>query len=74
MKIYTELKAVKRSNASNANIDPLEKEFHKLSFRVLDLAKPLIYLSSRQKIKRKLWASLYHDILATRRRNIVTHV
>ena len=85
--LYTKLKAVKRSNASKANIDPLEKEFHKFFFRVLDLAKPLIYLSSRQKIKRKskkdvlvirtalkLWTSLYHDILATRRRNIMTQV
>ena len=32
--LYTELKAAKRSNTSKANIEPLEKEFHKLSFRV----------------------------------------
>ena len=51
------------------------------------MAKPPFYLSGRQKIKRKskkdvlairtalkLWASLYHEILATRRRNIVTQV
>lgn len=84
---YVQLKALKRSSASKANIDPMEKEYRKLSYKVLDLAKPLLFLSSRRKVRRKtradakaiktaikLWATLYHDILSSRRRNILSQV
>ena len=85
--VYTELKSIKRSSASKANIDPLEKEYHKLCFKILDLAKPLLFLAKRRKSRRKskkdaqaikaalrLWTTLYRDVLATRRRNILAQV
>ncbi|EFX76178.1 LOW QUALITY PROTEIN: hypothetical protein DAPPUDRAFT_249370 [Daphnia pulex] len=51
--IYLRLKASKGSNATKANIDPTKKAFKKQSFKVLDLVKPLLFLSNRSKLKRK---------------------
>ena len=85
--IYLRLKQSKNSNAAKANIDPAEKAFKKLSFKVLDLVKPLLFLASRSKLKRKsksdtvaikialrLWAALFRDITKTRRLNILSQV
>jgi hypothetical protein len=85
--IYIRLKAAKGSNATKANIDPTEKALKKLSFKVLDLVKPLLFLASREKSKRKsksdgnavkiavrLWATLFRDIIRSRRHNILSQV
>ena len=85
--IYLRLKASKSSNATKANIDPAEKAFKKLSFKVLDLVKPLLFLASRTKLKRKsksdavairialrLWAAIFRDIIKTWRLNILSQV
>ena len=85
--IYIRLKAAKGSNATKANIDPTEKALKKLSFKVLDLVKPLLFLASHEKSKRKsksdgnavkiairLWATLFRDIIRSRRHNILSQV
>ena len=84
---YLRLKELKSSAASKANVDPLEKVYRNQTFKVLDLAKPLLFLASRVKKKKKsraeksavrtalkLWAILYHDITKARRRNILTQI
>jgi hypothetical protein len=77
----------KKSNATKANIDPTEKVLKKLSFKVLDLVKPLLFLAGRSRLKRKsksdsmairialrLWATLFRDIIKSRRNNILSQV
>jgi hypothetical protein len=59
----------------------------KLSFKVLDLVKPLFFLAGRSRLKRKsksdimairiplrLWATLFRDIIKSRRYNILSQV
>jgi hypothetical protein len=59
----------------------------KLSFKVLDLVKPLLFLAGRSRLKRKsksdsmviriplrLWATLFRDIIKSRRHNILSQV
>ncbi|EFX68765.1 hypothetical protein DAPPUDRAFT_259675 [Daphnia pulex] len=83
--IYLRLKASKGSNATKANIDPTEKALKKQSFKVLDLVKPLLFLSNRSKLKRKsksnsvtikvalrLWSTLFRHIMKSRRHNILS--
>ena len=85
--IYLRLKASKKSNATKANIDPTDKVLKKLSFKVLDLVKPLLFLAGRSRLKRKsksdsmairialrLWATLFRDIIKSRRNNILSQV
>ena len=85
--LYKKLKAVKRSNASKTDIDPYEKFARHLSFKILDIAKPLLYLANRCGINKKsesevrairvalkLWAVLYNNVLQSRRRNIMTQL
>ncbi len=85
--IYLRLKASKGSNAAKANIDPTEKAYKKLSFKVLDLVKPLLFLAGRSNLRRRsssdckavkmalrLWAVLFRDIIRTRRHNILSQV
>ena len=50
---YLQLKSLKSSSATKANIDPLEKVYRNQTFKVLDLAKPLLFLASRVKKKKK---------------------
>lgn len=84
---YQKLKAVKGSSASKPNIDPLEKIYRAQTYKMIDLARPLMYLMSRSKLKNKtksdsrairaaltLWARLYGNILSARRRNILTQI
>ncbi|KZS07400.1 Uncharacterized protein APZ42_028944 [Daphnia magna] len=81
---YLRLKLLRRSSATKANIDPSEKAARKLPFKILDLAKPLMFLySSARKTKSdakairaamKLWASLYGEVLNSRRRNILSQI
>ncbi|KAK4037685.1 hypothetical protein OUZ56_029716 [Daphnia magna] len=47
--IYLRLKASKGSYA--ANIDPTEKVFKKLSFKVLDLVEPMLFLADRSRLR-----------------------
>ncbi len=54
--IYLRLKALKGSNAAKANIDPTEKAYRKLSFKVLDLVKSLLFLAGRLNLRsRSRW-------------------
>jgi hypothetical protein len=82
---YLRLKSAKRSTASKANIDTRKKEYRKLSFKILDLAKPLLFLNERTRQRRvynsdvkavqtalKLWVSLIRDVLFIRRHNILS--
>ena len=68
---------------SNARIE----ENDTMNEEILDLAKPLLFLAKRRKSRRKskkdaqaikaalrLWTTLYRDVLATRRRNILAQV
>lgn len=85
--LYLRLKSVKRSNASKANIDQAEKSSRRLSFKILDLAKPLLFLFKRASVRRKsradtkvirsalkLWGLLYGDVLYSRRLNILNQI
>ena len=81
--VYIRLKAAKGSNAIKANIDPTEKALKKLSFKILDLVKPLLFLVSRERLKSdgkaikiaiRLWAILFRDIIRSRRQNILSQV
>ncbi|EFX70085.1 hypothetical protein DAPPUDRAFT_328485 [Daphnia pulex] len=49
--ISLRLKASKNSNATKTNIEPTEKMLKKLSYKILDLIKPLLYLASRVNFK-----------------------
>ncbi|KZS08384.1 Uncharacterized protein APZ42_027687 [Daphnia magna] len=82
-----EEKIKKSSNATKANIDPTEKVLKKLSFKVQDLIKPLLFLAGRSRLRRRrksdskaikdalrLWATLFHDILKSRRHNNLSQV
>jgi hypothetical protein len=84
---YIRLKAVKSSSAAKANIDPIEKIYRNQTFKILDLVKPLWFLASRIKKKKKsrsdskamktalkLWAVVYHDITNARHRNILAQI
>ena len=85
---YIRLKAVKSSSATKANIDPVEKIYRNQNFKILDLVKLLMFLSSRMRKKRKsradakavktalkLWAVIYHDITNARfRKNWMTRL
>ena len=84
---YQRLKQRKGSNACKANIEPLEKIYRNQCYKGIDLAKPLLFLSSRSKLKKKtkaddkairvalkLWATLYRDIMQARRKNILSQV
>ena len=42
---YEKLKEAKRSQASKANIEPEEKPWRQLHFKLADLGKPLLYLT-----------------------------
>jgi hypothetical protein len=85
--VYLRLKSVKRSNASKANIDQAEKSSRRLSFKILDLAKPLMFLFKRASVRRKsradtkairsalkLWGLLYGDVLYSHRLNILNQI
>ncbi|KZS05645.1 Uncharacterized protein APZ42_031115 [Daphnia magna] len=85
--IYLRLKVSKNSNASKTNIDPTEKTLKKLSYKILDLIKPLLYLASRANLKKRkksdfiatqsairLWATLFRDIIKSRKQNILAQV
>ncbi|KZS00262.1 Uncharacterized protein APZ42_003513, partial [Daphnia magna] len=84
---YIRLKTVKSSSASKTNIDPVEKIYRNQTFKILDLVKPLLFLASRVKKRKKtradsrairtalkLWAVLYHDVTSARRRNILSQI
>ncbi|KAI9550901.1 hypothetical protein GHT06_004520 [Daphnia sinensis] len=84
---YIRLKTVKSSSATKANIDPIEKIYRNQTFKILDLVKPIMFLASRTRKKKKsradakavktalkLWAVLYHDITNARRRNILAQI
>ncbi|XP_045032012.1 uncharacterized protein LOC123474158 [Daphnia magna] len=84
---YYRLKTIKNSRASKSNIDPIEKIYRSQTFKILDLAKPLLYLHSRANLKKKsrsdakaikialrLWATLLNDVTRARRRNILTQI
>jgi hypothetical protein len=43
----------KHSIASKSNVDAKEKEYRKLSYKILDLGKPLLFLNGRTKQRRK---------------------
>nr|WBD92701.1 putative LTR retrotransposon isoform B [Daphnia magna] len=85
--VFLRLRTFKGSHATKANIDPTEKTLRKLSFKILDLVKPLLFLAGRRKLKRKsksdsiaikialrLWATLLRDVIKTRRHNILSQV
>jgi hypothetical protein len=85
--IYIRLRAAKDSNATKANVDLKEKVLMKPSFKIFDFVKPLLFLASREKLKRKskidgkliriairLWATLFCDIIRSRRHNILLQV
>ena len=72
---------------SKANVDHRENVYRNQTFKLLDLAKPLLFLASRVKKKKNsraekrtgrtalnLWTILYHDITNARRRNILTQI
>ena len=42
---YETLKEYKKSQASKTNIEPEEKPWHQLHFKIADLGKPLLYLT-----------------------------
>ncbi len=84
---YLRLKTSKGSNAAKANIDPTEKAYKNLSFKVLDIVKPLLFLAGRSNLRRRsssdcravkvalrLWAVLFRNIIRTRRHNILSQV
>jgi hypothetical protein len=84
---YIRLKAVKSSSAAKTNIDPIEKIYRNQTFKILDLVKPIMFLASQLKKKKKsradakavktalkLWAVVYHDITNARRRNILAQI
>ncbi|EFX68900.1 hypothetical protein DAPPUDRAFT_329646 [Daphnia pulex] len=50
---YIPLKAVKSSSAAKTNIDPIEKIYRNQTFKILDLVKPIMFLASRLKKKKK---------------------
>ncbi|XP_045030378.1 uncharacterized protein LOC123472583 [Daphnia magna] len=85
--VFLRLRTFKGSHATKANIDPTEKTLRKLSFKILDLVKPLLFLAGRRKLRRKsksdsiaikialrLWATLLRDVIKTRRHNILSQV
>ncbi|KZS10033.1 Uncharacterized protein APZ42_025603 [Daphnia magna] len=85
--VMLRLKTSKGSHVTKANIDPTKKTLRKFSFKILDLAKPLLFLAGRKKLKRKsksgsiaikialqLWATLLRDVIKTRRHNILSQV
>ena len=51
--LYSALKKARNSSASVINIDPQEKIYRKQSDLVLDLGKPLLFMASRSKNKKK---------------------
>lgn len=84
---YQQLKTVRGSSASKPNVDPLEKIYRAQTYKLIDLARPLMFMMSRskQRVKTKsdnrairaalvLWARLFSDILGARRRNIMTQI
>lgn len=84
---YYRLKTLKNSKATKSNIDPIEKIYRSQTFKILDLAKPLLFLHSRGKLRKKtksdsraikialrLWATLLNDITKARRRNILSQI
>lgn len=78
--MFLRLRSVKGGCASKANIDAVEKQQRKLCYKVIDLAKPLLF-QFRSKLRPgkaravrtalKLWTVLFRDILQDRRRNIL---
>ena len=85
--LYSALKKARNSAASVVNIDPQEKIYRKHTDLVLDLAKPLLFMASRAKNKKKsrsdhialksalmLWSHLFRNITQARRFNILSQV
>lgn len=84
---YQQLKTARGSSASKPNVDPLEKIYRAQTYKLIDLARPLMFLMSRskQRVRTKsdsraihaalvLWARLFGDILGSRRRNILSQI
>ena len=85
--LYSALKKARNSSASVINIDPQEKIYRKQTDLVLDLGKPLLFMASRSKNKKKskadsialksalmLWSHLLRNITQARRLNILSQV
>ena len=85
--LFSALKSVRNSNAAVTNIDLQEKIYRRQADLVLDMAKPLLFLTSRSKKKKKahldrralktllmLWTHLFRDITMARRLNIMSQV
>jgi hypothetical protein len=85
--LYSALKKARNSTASVVNIDPQEKIYRKQTNLFLDLAKPLLLMSSRATNKKKsrsdhtalksalmLWFPFFCNITQARRFNILSQV
>ena len=82
---YLRLKKLKNSTATKANFDASEKTSRNLTYKILDLVKPLLFLSNRAtryskkdaravRYALKLWVTLFNDVIKSRRRNIMTQM
>jgi hypothetical protein len=85
--LYSALKKARNSSASVINIDPQEKKYWKQTDLVLHLGKPLLFVVSRSKSKKKskadpkalksalmLWSHLLRNITQARLLNILSQV
>lgn len=80
---YLRLQEKKNSHASKSNIDSKEKSLLALQYKVLDIAKPLIYAMESKDSKKQrravkaaldLWGVAFYDITKARRKNILAQL
>ena len=85
--LYIRLKTIKKSTASKANIDSVEKAWRQFQYKIFDLGKPMLFLNSIKKGKSskktndqvkkagrcamKLWSVLVREVNKIRRLNIL---
>jgi hypothetical protein len=79
--MYRRLKSLKNSTASKALIDPQEKSLSALQYKIIDIARPLLFLwenkqadsASREAVRTalNLWGGLFNDVTDRRRANIL---
>ncbi|KAI9554999.1 reverse transcriptase [Daphnia sinensis] len=77
---FRRLTSLKNSSASKLNIDQREKVLLALQFKILDIGRPLLYLSTRMtdpdckealETALQLWGVAFNDITKSRRRNLI---
>ncbi len=80
---YLRLQEKKGSHASKSNIDSKEKSLLALQYKVLDIAKPLIYAMESKDSKKQrravkaaldLWGVAFYDITKARRKNVLAQL